>query len=86
MKWRQYKELKKRYRIVLWDIIPGDFVVSNSVEDIIENIMKNSSNGSIIVLHDSDKCADKMLKVLPVILKELTKKGYQFNALTSNKL
>ncbi len=40
MKWRQYLELKKRYKIVLWDIIPGDFVASNSVEDIVNNIIK----------------------------------------------
>ena len=86
MKWRQYLELKKRYKVVLWDIIPGDFVASNSAVDIIESIMKNVSNGSIIVLHDSDKCANKILKVLPVILDKLSKKGYQFKALTSNKL
>ena len=81
MKWSQFKELKKRYKIVLWDIIPGDFIASNSVERITNNILDNTTNGSIIVLHDSAKCASKMLKVLPLVLKELTQKGYRFESL-----
>ncbi len=84
MKWRQYLELKKRYKIVLWDIIPGDFVEKNSVETIVNNIIKNVSSGSIIVLHDSDKCAVKMLKALPIVLKRLNEKGYKFEALRNS--
>ncbi len=81
MKWSQYNELKKRFKIVLWDIIPGDFIENNTTERIIENILENISSGAIIVLHDSDKCAEKMLKVLPFILNELSKKGYYFESL-----
>lgn len=81
MKWSQYKKIRKKYKVVLWDIIPGDFIERNSVEKIVSNIVNNVSSGSIIVLHDSEKCAEKMLQVLPLALETLSKQNYSFKQL-----
>lgn len=81
MKRSQYKELKKKYKIVLWDVIPEDYLKSMTIPKLVDNVIKNVKPGSIIVLHDSQKCAKVMLGALPVILEKLTKDGYQFKAL-----
>lgn len=81
MKRSQYKELKKKFKIVLWDVIPEDYLKSMTIPKLVDNVIKNVKPGSIIVLHDSQKCAKVMLGALPIILEKLTKDGYQFKAL-----
>ena len=70
--------LRKKFRIVMWDVISCDFdenVPSSQVE---KNVIKNATKGSIIVFHDSVKAAPRMLKVLPTILKHYSESGYSF--------
>lgn len=74
----QLKSLKDQFKIIFWDVLPGDFSPKNSVEQIINNTVDNVENGSIIVLHDNDKCGNKMNKALPAIITELKEKGFQF--------
>ncbi len=83
MKLSQYLFLKSRYKIVLWDLIPGDYKVGMTASKLVNNVINNISSGSIVVLHDSDKCAKVMLEALPVILKELDKKGYSFQSINN---
>ena len=86
MKWSQYKELKKKFKIVLWDVIPEDYLKSMTVNKLVKNVVNNVKSGSIIVLHDSQKCAEVMLGALPVILEKLAIQGYQFKAINRNTL
>lgn len=81
MKWKQYNYLKKQYKIVLWDIIPKDYSKNITTKKIVSNILKKAESGSIIVLHDSKKCAEVMLDALPIVLKKLTNKGFNFKAI-----
>ena len=85
MKWSQYRKLKNDYQIVLWDVIPGDYKKSMTVNKLITNVVNNTSNGSVIVLHDSVKCAPVMLEALPIILQKLTDQGYVFKAINYAK-
>lgn len=77
----QIQALKKRYRIVMWDIITGDFDLTISPEKIIKNVLDNVQSGSIIVLHDSLKAAPRMLPALEQLLPILKSQGYTFAAL-----
>lgn len=86
MKWSQYKELKTKFKIVLWDVIPEDYLKSMTVNKLVKNVVNNVKSGSIIVLHDSQKCAEVMLGALPVILEKLAIQGYQFKAINRNTL
>ena len=81
MKLSQYRYLKKYYKIVLWDVIPGDYKKSMTVSRLVKNIVNNVSGGSVVVLHDSEKCADVMLGALPIVLKSLSEKGYIFKSI-----
>ncbi len=81
MKWSQYRLLKKKYKIVLWDVIPEDYLKSMTVKKLVSNIVNNVTEGSIIVLHDSEKCAKVMLEALPIVLKQLSERGFVFKAI-----
>jgi len=75
----QTKFLSKHYRIVMWDVLSGDFDQTLSPETCLQNVVKNSKNGSIVVFHDSQKSKDLVLEVLPQVLSHFGKKGYRFD-------
>jgi peptidoglycan/xylan/chitin deacetylase (PgdA/CDA1 family) len=69
------------YKIIMWDVLSGDFDRSISPEKCLENVLKNATNGSIIVMHDSEKAKDKIYFALPRILDHFSQKGYLFKAI-----
>lgn len=77
----QIKYLKDKYKIVMWDVLSGDFDPNTSKETCVTNVINNVRSGSIIVFHDSIKAKDKMLYALPEVLKLLQERGYKFGVL-----
>jgi len=65
-------------KIIMWDVLSGDFDPSASEEECLSNVLKNVSPGSIVVFHDSEKAFKNLEYVLPVVLKALQKQGYRF--------
>ena len=82
----QVNSLSPETKIILWDVLPGDFSPKNNVEKIVSNILNSVESGSIIVLHDNDKCGNKMLQALPVIIDKLQEKKYSFTPITEQIL
>ena len=72
---------KKNYRIVLWDVLSGDFDPKLSKEQCLKNVLQNSKNGSIIVFHDSEKAFEKLTFVLPLVLEHYQKLGFDFKSI-----
>ena len=72
----QYYKLKKKYRILFWDIMPYDFDASFAPEDSLKVLLKRTRPGSIIVLHDNGRASSAAY--LERFLKELTERGYRF--------
>lgn len=64
---------------VMWTVLSGDFDEKITQEKCLDNVLKNSKEGSIIVFHDSLKAADKMTFALPGVLKYFGEKGYSFD-------
>jgi len=81
IKLKQLKELSKKYNIVLWSVLSGDFDTNLSPEKCANNVIKNSKNGSIIVLHDSLKAQDRMIYSLEKTLNHFNELGYSFKSL-----
>jgi len=81
----QIKFLKRKYKIVMWDVLSGDFDPNTSKEQCVKNVLDNVTSGSIIVFHDSIKVKEKVLYILPKILKELKERGYKFRNLEGFK-
>jgi peptidoglycan/xylan/chitin deacetylase (PgdA/CDA1 family) len=68
-------------QIIMWDLLSGDFDTQLSPEKCYQNVVKNVRNGSIIVFHDSLKAFDRVQHALPLAIKYLIDKGYQFRTL-----
>ena len=73
---------RKEYRIIMWDVLSGDFNTSITKEQCLQNVLKNTRKGSIIVFHDSIKAAERMRYTLPIVLKIFTEKGFTFSKIT----
>lgn len=78
----QGKLLKQSgYQIIMWDVLSGDFDRSISPEKCLKNVLKNTKNGSIIVMHDSEKAKEKIYYALPKMLDYFTEKGFILKAI-----
>lgn len=69
------------YKVIMWDVLSGDFDRSLSPEKCLENVLKGVRNGSIVVMHDSEKSRNKVIYVLPKVLAHYTKEGFLFKAI-----
>ena len=78
LKPRQGDFLQRHYRIVMWDVLSGDFDPEISAEQCLDNVVNNAREGSIVVFHDSLKAWDKLQFVLPKVLKHFSSLGYRF--------
>ena len=73
---------KEGYKIIMWDVLSGDFDKSITPEKCLKNVLGNTKNGSIIVMHDSQKAREKIFYALPRILAHFSEKGYNFKAIS----
>lgn len=73
-----YWWLKRRYKIVMWDVVTRDYSKWLTADDVVRNVKRYTRNGSIITFHDSLKSIDKLRTALPESLKWLKEQGYEF--------
>ena len=73
--------LGKGYKIIMWDVLSGDFDRSITKEKCLKNVINNTSEGSIVVFHDSIKASGNLKFVLPKILVYFSEKGYLFETI-----
>jgi peptidoglycan-N-acetylglucosamine deacetylase len=85
MRISQARILSQKYRIVMWDVLSGDFDVKNNPQDCFRNVIENAGPGSIVVFHDSLKSENNVLKALPLVLDYFQMLGYRFEALSEKK-
>lgn len=78
MRWIQYLLLRKKYRIVMWDLVTRDYSKRVTAEDVFHNVKKYTRNGSIITFHDSLKSIEKLRTALPQSIQWLKEQGYTF--------
>lgn len=71
-------------KIIMWDVISGDFDELLTGEQCLQNIILNAVPGSIIVLHDSEKAFSKLEYFLPLLLAYYDKKGYSFEKIKNS--
>ena len=77
----QARFLKHHYKIIMWDVLSGDFDPDLTSEMCYQNVERNAGPGSIVVFHDSLKAMQKLKSVLPRVLEHFSLLGYQFKAL-----
>jgi peptidoglycan-N-acetylglucosamine deacetylase len=79
---RQAAIMKKRFKIIMWDVLSGDFDKTISKEKVLRNVLQNTEAGSIIVFHDSLKAESRMKYALPRVLENFSKQGFKFKSVS----
>lgn len=77
----QRKRILEHYRIVMWDVLSYDFDTALTPEGCLRTVLKHVRPGSIVVFHDSEKAAERMLYCLPRILDHFGRQGLAFRPL-----
>ena len=78
MSYGEYLWLRRKYRIVMWDLVTRDYSKWMTADGILNNVKRYARNGSIITFHDSLKSIDKLRFALPASLLWLKSEGYEF--------
>ena len=77
----QASVLRRNYKIVMWDVLSGDYSPDISPEKCLSNITENAGPGSIIVMHDSQKARKNLLFALPRVLEHYASAGFSFEVI-----
>jgi len=78
----QKKEVLMRgYRIIMWDVLSADFDRFISPEKCSQNVIRNTTDGSVIIFHDSIKAQENLRHALPKAIGILKEKGFTFAAI-----
>ncbi|MBW4692538.1 MAG: polysaccharide deacetylase family protein [Lyngbya sp. HA4199-MV5] len=66
-----------QYRAVMWSVVPEDWV-RPGVTTVVQRILRQVKNGSIIVLHDGVHGGDNVAETVKQLLPLLLAQGYRF--------
>ncbi len=75
----QIRRLKKKYQIILWDVLSWDFALKNNHKKVKENVLTNTVSGSIVVFHNNQKSFQNLTLILKDTINELKQKGFLFS-------
>ena len=85
LKASQYNYLKKKYSVIMWDLISCDYNKRFSPERIYKNVRDFVRPGSIVTFHDSEKAMLNLMQALPPSIKWMKEQGYCFKAIPYNQ-
>jgi peptidoglycan/xylan/chitin deacetylase (PgdA/CDA1 family) len=74
----QYKLIVKNYKVVFWDVLSYDYDKLTSSKKCLDNSIKYTRNGSIIVFHDNIKAQKNLKFALPQYIEHFLKLNYKF--------
>ena len=70
--------LNPKYKVIMWDVLSGDYDKETPPEKCLKNVNDNVRNGSVILFHDSLKAQLNMQYALPLFISYAKEKGFQF--------
>lgn len=82
----QYRFLKKKFRIIMWDLISCDYDDRIKPERVLKNITDFVRAGSVITFHDSLKAQRNLTETLPPAIRWIKEQGYRFEAIPYKKI
>lgn len=85
MRWTQYMILRKKFTIIMWDVVTRDYSRLLTADEVVDNVKRFTRNGSIITFHDSLKSIDKLRTALPRSIEWLQQEGYEFKLFDENQ-
>ncbi len=81
IKSNQVRILKKRYKIIMWNLLSMDYSIWVTPKRCASIVLNNLRPGVIIVFHDSIKAEKKMRYALVKLLKEAKRRNYMFGVI-----
>jgi peptidoglycan/xylan/chitin deacetylase (PgdA/CDA1 family) len=78
--WQQRKQLEE-HQIVMWDVLSKDYLMTLDPKVVLEESIKATEPGSIIVFHDNIKAEKNIRYALPLYMDHFLKMGYKFESL-----
>lgn len=82
MRFNQCRKLQKKgYHVIMWDVVTRDYSKWMKPEQVFQNVVKYTRNGSIIVFHDSLKAEVNLKYALPKSIEWLLDEGYTFKTI-----
>ena len=72
---------KPGLKTVMWNILSADFDINLTPEKCLNNVLKNTTNGDIVLFHDSLKAFPRLEYALPKAMEAWSKEGYEFKRL-----
>lgn len=78
---KQRAFLERHFRIIMWDVLSGDYDADISPEQCLQNVLDNAQPGSIVLMHDSLKAGRNVRFALPRVLAYFAGEGYRFEKL-----
>ena len=82
----QIQFLQRHYRIIMWDVLSGDFDQEITKEQCLRNVTDNAAEGSIVVFHDSLKAKRNLNYILPKVLDYFSRLGFVFECLSPHSI
>jgi peptidoglycan/xylan/chitin deacetylase (PgdA/CDA1 family) len=81
IKKNQFKAINKDYKVVFWDVLSYDYDKMTSPKKCLDNSIKYTRNGSVIVFHDNIKAQKNLKFALPQYIEHFLKLNYKFAVL-----
>lgn len=77
MKNSQAKPILESKRVIMWNVLTGDYDRSILPSEVLGKSIRNTYPGSIVVFHDQQKTREVLPKILPQYLDFLEDKGFK---------
>ena len=75
----QIQKLKKKYKIILWDVLSWDFSLNTKPQSVKNNVLQNTGSGSILVFHNNQQSLKNLKSVLQETIQELKNNKFFFS-------
>lgn len=76
----QATEILKSHKIVMWDVLTGDYDQNLSKERVLSKTLQHTVQGSMVLFHDSIKASKNMMYALPIVLEHFSERGFSFKS------
>jgi peptidoglycan/xylan/chitin deacetylase (PgdA/CDA1 family) len=77
----QANELRRKYKIIMWDVLSYDYDKKVLPQTCFRNVIDATKSGSVIVFHDNTKALKNLEYALPRSIDFLLKKDFVFDVI-----
>jgi peptidoglycan/xylan/chitin deacetylase (PgdA/CDA1 family) len=81
LKLSQFKLISKAYQVIFWDVLSHDYSSKITPEKCLQNSIKYTRNGSIIVFHDNIKAEKNLKHTLPIYINHFLNLNFSFETI-----